>query len=61
MASATAVRNFNLLNSSMWIGGRCCVTVCPVDAIFTEDDVPEDEKDFIAVNRFVFAETSQAA
>ena len=38
-----------------------CMPVCPVDAIYTEDDVPEDQHDFIAVNRFVFAETSQAA
>jgi ferredoxin len=27
-----------------------CVPVCPVEAIFAEDDVPEDEKDFIALN-----------
>ena len=27
-----------------------CVPVCPVEAIFPEDDVPEDQKDFIAFN-----------
>ena len=27
-----------------------CVSECPVEAIFHEDDVPEDQRDFIALN-----------
>ena len=27
-----------------------CVTVCPVEAIFTEEEVPEDQLDFIRIN-----------
>jgi ferredoxin len=32
-----------------------CEPECPVNAIYAEDDVPEDQKDFIALN----AELSQ--
>jgi len=28
-----------------------CVPECPVDAIFAEDDLPEEKKDFIALNK----------
>ena len=27
-----------------------CVPECPVDAIFAEDDMPEDQKQFLAIN-----------
>ena len=27
-----------------------CVPECPVEAIFAEDDVPDDQKEFIALN-----------
>ena len=27
-----------------------CVAECPVEAIFAEDDVPDDQQDFIALN-----------
>ena len=27
-----------------------CVDVCPVDAIFAEEDVPADQQDFTALN-----------
>jgi ferredoxin len=27
-----------------------CVAECPVDAIFAEDEVPEDQQQFIALN-----------
>jgi ferredoxin len=27
-----------------------CVAECPVEAIFAEDDVPEDQRDFIELN-----------
>jgi Fe-S-cluster-containing hydrogenase component 2 len=33
-----------------------CVPVCPVTAIFTEDDVPGDWKQFTAVNAEWFSE-----
>ena len=35
-----------------------CESVCPVDAIRFEDEVGADEKDFIVINREVFAETT---
>ncbi len=31
-----------------------CETVCPVSAIFFEEDVPEDQKPFIEKNRVYF-------
>ena len=31
-----------------------CVSVCPVDAIFEEDDVPPDQRAFVAINREFF-------
>ena len=27
-----------------------CVAECPVEAIFAEDDVPEDQRDFVQIN-----------
>ena len=27
-----------------------CIPECPVEAIFTEDDVPEDQKQWISIN-----------
>lgn len=27
-----------------------CVPECPVDAIFAEDELPEDQQDFLALN-----------
>ena len=35
-----------------------CMPVCPVDAIYPEDDVPENLREYVDVNRFIFAETS---
>lgn len=32
-----------------------CMPVCPVDAIYPADQVPADETDFIATNRYIFA------
>jgi NAD-dependent dihydropyrimidine dehydrogenase PreA subunit len=32
-----------------------CMPVCPVDAIFLADQVPDEEAENIATNRFVFA------
>jgi len=35
-----------------------CLPECPVDAIYPADRVPQEEQDFIDVNRFVFAENT---
>ncbi|MBI3711157.1 MAG: ferredoxin family protein [Proteobacteria bacterium] len=32
-----------------------CVSVCPVDAIYADDELPEHEKPFTAINREFFA------
>ena len=32
-----------------------CLPECPVDAIFPGDRVPEDQRDFIELNRFIFS------
>jgi NAD-dependent dihydropyrimidine dehydrogenase PreA subunit len=32
-----------------------CMPVCPVDAIYPADQVPDTETDYIATNRFIFA------
>jgi NAD-dependent dihydropyrimidine dehydrogenase PreA subunit len=37
-----------------------CLPACPVDAIYPADKVPAGERDFIDINRFVFAESSTA-
>jgi NAD-dependent dihydropyrimidine dehydrogenase PreA subunit len=33
-----------------------CLPECPVDAIFPADRVPQDQREFVDVNRFVFAD-----
>jgi ferredoxin len=33
-----------------------CVPECPVEAIFAEDDVPDAQKDFVALNRALSAQ-----
>ena len=38
-----------------------CVPECPVAAIFPEDDVPENEKSYIDINKNWFAGKEQAA
>ena len=35
-----------------------CMPECPVDAIFPGDQVPEDQREFVDTNRFVFADIS---
>lgn len=35
-----------------------CMPVCPVDAIYPADEVPESEAEFVQTNRFIFAEAS---
>ena len=36
-----------------------CEPVCPVDAIYPQEDVPADLADYIDTNRFIFAELSR--
>ena len=33
-----------------------CVPECPIDAIFEEDDLPEDQRNFIEINKQLSAE-----
>ncbi len=47
--------NFLVINPDECIDCDLCPVECPVDAIFEEDDVPEDQKKFIQLN----AELSQ--
>src|SRR5450631_1130862 len=42
--------NFLVIDPDECIDCTLCVAECPVDAIFAEDDVPDDQKDFTAIN-----------
>jgi ferredoxin len=42
--------NFLAINPDECIDCTLCVAECPAEAIFAEDDVPEDQQDFIALN-----------
>jgi ferredoxin len=42
--------NFLVIDPEECIDCTLCVAECPVEAIFAEDDVPDDQKDFIQVN-----------
>ena len=42
--------NFLVINPEECIDCTLCVTECPVNAIYAEDEVPPDQKDFIAIN-----------
>jgi len=39
------------INPETCIDCRACVPACPVSAIFTEDDVAEEMKSFIEINK----------
>lgn len=47
--------NFLVIDPDECIDCAVCIPECPVNAIFAEEDVPNDQKDFIAIN----AELSQ--
>ncbi len=47
--------NFLVINPEACIDCSLCVTECPADAIFDENDLPEDQRHFIQLN----AELSQ--
>ena len=42
--------NFLAIDPEECIDCTLCVAECPVDAIFSEDDVPEDQIEFIEIN-----------
>lgn len=42
--------NMLVIDPDECIDCTLCVAECPVEAIFAEDDVPEDQRDFIALN-----------
>ena len=42
--------NMLVIDPDECIDCTLCVAECPVEAIFAEDDVPADQKDFIALN-----------
>jgi ferredoxin len=43
-------RNFLVIDPEECIDCTLCVPECPVEAIFAEDDVPEKQRAFIALN-----------
>ncbi len=42
--------NFLVIDPETCIDCSLCVPECPVEAIFAADDVPADQRDFIALN-----------
>jgi ferredoxin len=40
-----------LIDPDVCIDCGACEAVCPMSAIFYEDDVPEEEREWIAINR----------
>lgn len=43
--------NFLVIDPDECIDCAVCVPECPVNAIYADQDVPEDQKSFIALNR----------
>lgn len=42
--------NFLVIDPELCIDCTLCVPECPAEAIFAEDDVPEEQKEFIQLN-----------
>jgi ferredoxin len=42
--------NFLVIDPEECIDCTLCVAECPVEAIFAEDDVPDDQREYIALN-----------
>lgn len=42
--------NMLVIDPDECIDCNLCVPECPIDAIYAEDDLPEDQKEFIAIN-----------
>ena len=47
------------INSETCIDCTQCVAECPVEAIFPDEDVPEDQRPFIELNREMSQRTPQ--
>lgn len=45
--------NMLVIDPNECIDCNLCVPECPVDAIYAEDDLPEDKKNFIALNAYL--------
>jgi ferredoxin len=43
--------NFLVIDPDECIDCAVCIPECPVNAIFTEDDVPENQREFIEINQ----------
>ena len=43
--------NFLVINPDECIDCALCEPECPVDAIYSEDEIPADQQDFIAINQ----------
>ena len=46
--------NFLVINPEECIDCNLCVDQCPVDAIYAEEDVPDNQQDFIRLNVLEF-------
>ena len=42
--------NFLVIDPDECIDCAVCIPECPVEAIYAEEDVPEDQRDFIEIN-----------
>jgi ferredoxin len=42
--------NFLVIDPNECIDCAVCVPECPVNAIYSEEDLPEDQKDFLEIN-----------
>ena len=42
--------NFLAIDPEEWIDCTLCVAECPAEALFADDDVPEDQQEFIEIN-----------
>ena len=42
--------NFLVINPDECIDCAVCIPECPVSAIYAEEDVPEDQRDFLQIN-----------
>ena len=49
-------KNFLVIDPEECIDCNLCVPACPVDAIYAEDDVPDDQQQFIDLNASLAAE-----
>jgi ferredoxin len=45
-----------VINPDECIDCNLCVDECPVKAIYAEDDLPEDQQDFLEINRLYAAQ-----